>query len=345
MVYSMKNKQLPNFSLRKLILTALVSGTVATVPAPLWAVPDLTSANLTTSSSAVVVSLSGNSVSITAPDKSVLSWKDFGAAGSPINAGDTLNYFLPTASASVLNLVTGGNTSTINGTIASNGNVYLLNSNGITIGGTAQINTGGFYASTINDSLASNSFQQTGTILTAGPVSANITVANGAALQALGSGNNIKLYGKQVNVDGGNFYGNLTVTSYNSGANGASFGGSANPVTVNQVNAAGGNLTVVTNGGNIVLSGGAGGTLNVAGTTTLDSTGAAAVGSIATGVAAFNGTAFNATATNSLGSANITVGSGKVTSLTATGNNISVTVANGAAMAVNNVTAAGTLTL
>jgi len=345
MVYSMKNKQNPNFSLRKLILTALVSGTVATVPAPLWAVPDITSANLTTSSSAVQVSLSGTSVSVTAPDKSVLSWKDFGAAGSPINAGDTLNYFLPTASSSVLNLVTGTNPSTVNGTIASNGNVYLLNANGITIGGTAQINTGGFYASTINDSLASNSFQQTGTILTSGPVANNITVSNGAALQALGSGNNIKLYGKQVIVDGGNFYGNLTVTSYNSGANGASFAGSNNPVTVNQVNAAGGNLTVVTNGGNVVLSGGAGGTLNVAGATTLDSTGSAAVGSIATGVAAFNGTAFNATATNSVGSGNITVGSGKVTSLTATGNNISVTVSDGAAMAVGNVTAAGTLTI
>ena len=143
------NKKLNNnFSLRKLLLTALVSGPLATLPAPLWALPDVTVANLTTTAG-VTTQIVNNTLNVTSPDKAVLTWQAFGSVGtgsitnSTIGANDIINYFLPTASGSVLNAVSGGQPSTISGQILSNGNVYILNPSGIIISPTAQINVGG----------------------------------------------------------------------------------------------------------------------------------------------------------------------------------------------------------
>ncbi|WP_423839222.1 filamentous hemagglutinin N-terminal domain-containing protein [Undibacterium luofuense] len=194
----MKNTVKSNFSLRKLILTALVAGPVAILPAPLWALPSTASTNLTTSTGVQVVT-AGTALNITSPDKGILTWVDFGGNGQTIASTDTLNYILPSASASVLNLVSGANTTTINGALVSNGNVYVMNPNGIVIGSGATINTGGFYASAINEPLAASYFASTGTLSFVGTgngvVQVSHTNANSTApvFQALGSGNNIVL--------------------------------------------------------------------------------------------------------------------------------------------------------
>ena len=126
------NKKLNNnFSLRKLLLTALVSGPLATLPAPLWALPVI-GGNLTTSAG-VTTQVVGSTLNVTSPDKAVLTWQAFGSGSSSISSTDIINYFLPTASSSVLNTVTGGAFSTIDGQILSNGNVYILNPAGIVI--------------------------------------------------------------------------------------------------------------------------------------------------------------------------------------------------------------------
>ncbi|MCX6952349.1 MAG: S-layer family protein [Verrucomicrobia bacterium] len=274
----MNNKLNNNFSLRKLLLTALVAGPLATLPAPLWALPDISSSNLTASAGVNPQT----TLNITAPDKAILTWQAFGSGSSAIAFGDVINYFLPSATSSVLNTVSGGVASTISGQILSNGNVYILNPAGIVITPTAQINVGGFYASTVAE--PSGFFSINGSLSFAGSSSNNVVVqgtgvtssvgtvaGDVATIQAIGPGNNIYLAGAGVNVQGAKIYGNLFVRSTstltsplasgpgaeltNTGVN-TSFG-STGPVSINTVgvSATGGGLNVTTGGGNISLTG------------------------------------------------------------------------------------------
>ena len=275
------NKKLnPNFSLKKLLLSALVAGPLAILPAPLWALPSTAATNLTTSSTSITFSgvldgVAAGALNITAPDKSILTWQNFG-----INATDTINYLLPSTTASVLNNVAGGAASTIAGAINSNGNVYLLNPAGIVISQTAQIITGGFYASTVAE--PSSFFTTTGTLNFTGSATADVVVQSDgqvtagqvASIQALGTGNKITLAGRSVLVEGANLYGNVTLQSAATGkVNLAQTSNSTallpdnvtpNPAyrqfaggAVNILPAAGsgGNLTIVSNGGTVSLTG------------------------------------------------------------------------------------------
>ena len=279
------NKKLnPNFSLKKLLLSALVAGPLAILPAPLWALPITDAANLTTSSTSITFSGVTNggagALNITAPDKSILTWQAFGSGTSPISLGDTINYLLPSTTASVLNNVAGGAASTIAGAINSNGNVYLLNPAGIVISQTAAINTGGFYASTVAE--PSSFFTTTGTLNFTGSATTDVVVQSDgqvtagqvASIQALGTGNKITLAGRSVLVEGANLFGNVTLQSAATGkvnlaqtSNSTAFlpdGVTANPAyrqfaggAVNILPAAGsgGNLTIVSNGGTVSLTG------------------------------------------------------------------------------------------
>lgn len=64
--------------------------------------------------------------------------------------GETVKFILPNSSASILNRVIGGGESIIAGNIIANGNVGLVNTAGIQIANTAQIQAIGFLASTLN---------------------------------------------------------------------------------------------------------------------------------------------------------------------------------------------------
>jgi len=275
------NKKLnPNFSLKKLLLSALVAGPLAILPAPLWALPSTAATNLTTSSTSVTFSgvLDGGAgaLNITAPDKSILTWQAFGSGTSPISLGDTINYLLPSTTASVLNNVAGGAISTIAGAINSNGNVYLLNPAGIIISQTAMINTGGFYASTVAE--PSSFFTTTGSLNFTGSATTDVVLkSDGSAsptIQALGTGNKITLAGRSVLVEGATLYGNVTLQSASTGkvnlAQTSTPNTTFNPdgtvlaVNTNQAGGAvnilqaagsGGNLTIVSNGGTVSLTG------------------------------------------------------------------------------------------
>ncbi|MCX6941948.1 MAG: filamentous hemagglutinin N-terminal domain-containing protein [Verrucomicrobia bacterium] len=302
------NKKLNNnFSLKKLLLTALVSGPLATLPAPLWALPDVTAANLTTSAGVTTQLVGANTLNVTSPDKAILTWQAFGSLGtgsitnSTIGANDIINYFLPTASGSVLNTVSGGVASTINGQILSNGNVYILNPAGIVISNTAQINVGGFYASTVSE--PSGFFAINGTLSYAGTSNSNVVVqgtgvtggTDTAQIQAVGTGNNIYLAGQAVDVQGGKFFGNLFVRASNASGTIAGMGGNnvrfgeTGPVSINLVGAAltGGGLNITSNGGNVKLTGGTTASL----TGLLASTPVGTLTTIATGT---GGTGYNA---------------------------------------------------
>ena len=76
-------------------------------------------------------------------NKAIINWQDFSVA-----SGATVQFNQPGTSSITLNRVTGAGVSAIDGSIRSNGQVWLLNPNGILIGNGASINVGGLLATT-----------------------------------------------------------------------------------------------------------------------------------------------------------------------------------------------------
>lgn len=74
-----------------------------------------------------------------------IDWQAFGIA-----AGETVNFVQPGAGAIALNRVTGMEASQIHGALNANGQVFLLNPNGVLFGRTAQVSVGGLLASTLS---------------------------------------------------------------------------------------------------------------------------------------------------------------------------------------------------
>lgn len=104
--------------------------------------------------------------------RAIVDWRSFS-----IGAGETVRFNLPGASAAILNRVTGGSASLLNGQLQSNGRVFLLNPNGVLVGPSGVIQTAGFVASTRN--LNNEEFMAGGPLTFAGN--------SGAVVRNLGS--------------------------------------------------------------------------------------------------------------------------------------------------------------
>ncbi|MBU2896761.1 two-partner secretion domain-containing protein [Vibrio hepatarius] len=128
-----------------------------------------------------VITTSGNTMNITqSSQKLVTHWQDFS-----IGKKNTVNFIQPSPSAIALNKVLGNNVSVIQGALNANGQVFLVNPNGVTFTPDARINVGGLVASTQNidtqDFLASNYIfegQSTNVIVNQG----NITATQGGTV-------------------------------------------------------------------------------------------------------------------------------------------------------------------
>ena len=79
-----------------------------------------------------------------ASQKAIINWNSFGIA-----KGETVRFNQPGASSMALNRVTGNNASAIYGTLSANGQVFLVNPNGVLFAKGAQVNVGGLAASTL----------------------------------------------------------------------------------------------------------------------------------------------------------------------------------------------------
>ncbi len=77
--------------------------------------------------------------------KTSINWSSFGAA-----KGESIEFWQPNKDAIALNRVIGGEKSVIDGLLKANGQVWILNSNGVLFGKTASVNTAGLIASTLN---------------------------------------------------------------------------------------------------------------------------------------------------------------------------------------------------
>jgi filamentous hemagglutinin family protein len=78
-------------------------------------------------------------------NKAVINWNDFS-----VGNGNLVQFIQNSASSVALNRVTGGNASTIAGNLTANGQIFLVNPNGVFFTSTASVNVGGLIASTLN---------------------------------------------------------------------------------------------------------------------------------------------------------------------------------------------------
>ncbi len=79
-------------------------------------------------------------------DKAIVNWNTFS-----IGENNSVTFVQPNASSSILNRVTSSATSTLAGSLGANGQVYLINPNGVAITATGTVKVGGgFVASTLN---------------------------------------------------------------------------------------------------------------------------------------------------------------------------------------------------
>ncbi|MBI2509927.1 MAG: filamentous hemagglutinin N-terminal domain-containing protein, partial [Betaproteobacteria bacterium] len=87
----------------------------------------------------------GNVLTVTNTPGSVINWQSFSIASQEIT-----RFLQQSAASAVLNRVISANPSAILGALQSNGRVFLINPNGISIGPGAKIDVNGFLASTLN---------------------------------------------------------------------------------------------------------------------------------------------------------------------------------------------------
>lgn len=120
--------------------------------------------------------------------RAVINWESFN-----VGANESVHFKQPNASSATLNRVMGNDPSNILGRISANGQVFLVNPNGVLFGRTAQIDVGSLVASTANiadpDFMSGRMrFSETGK---AGAVVENagiITVADGGFAALVGAG-------------------------------------------------------------------------------------------------------------------------------------------------------------
>ena len=140
-------------------------------------------------SGAADIARAGNVTNINqATDRAAINWQTFN-----IRPEETVNFNQPGVSSVTLNRVIGNERSVLEGALNANGNVFLLNSSGVLIAGTASVNVGGFLASSLNltdDDLNAGSyiFQNEGDAGKAGAIinQGAITTKNGGYAVLLG---------------------------------------------------------------------------------------------------------------------------------------------------------------
>ena len=162
---------------RKLIASALLVATHAAMAAPVGGQVTAGSGSVSQSGGTTTVTQSSQNLS--------LNWQSFNTTSH-----ETVNFVQPSASAIAVNRISDTNATQFYGQLHANGQVYLINPNGILFGAGSQINVGGLVASTLNISDANLSsstrnFSGTGngSIINQGAINA----ANGGYVALIGN--------------------------------------------------------------------------------------------------------------------------------------------------------------
>ena len=95
-------------------------------------------------SGTATISQNANTTNINqSSNKAIINWQDFS-----IKSNETVNFNQPNVNSITLNRVIGNEKSIIDGALNANGQVWLINSNGVLFGKNAKVNTAGIVAST-----------------------------------------------------------------------------------------------------------------------------------------------------------------------------------------------------
>ncbi len=142
-----KNLNTPEIKTRRPshIAIALLTSTSLILPNSLTASELPTGASILAGGASIDVT--GNLMTVTqGTDRSIINWNSFS-----VGAGNAVNFVQPGVTSAILNRVTGTTSSTITGNVTGNGQVVLVNPNGIAITSTGTVNIGGgFIASTLD---------------------------------------------------------------------------------------------------------------------------------------------------------------------------------------------------
>lgn len=123
--------------LRPLVAAILSAASITTYALPTGGQVSAGQGDIAQSGSAMTVNQQSQNLAI--------NWQTFN-----IGATESVTFAQPNASAIALNRVLGADPSQIYGRLSANGQVWLLNPNGVLFGGGAQVNVGGLVASTLN---------------------------------------------------------------------------------------------------------------------------------------------------------------------------------------------------
>jgi filamentous hemagglutinin family protein len=90
------------------------------------------------------ISSSGNTLTVNqSTNSAVIDWRGF-----DINQGETTNFVQPSSNSITLNRVNSPSASTINGALNANGNIVIVNQNGVLFGKNAKVNVNSLVVST-----------------------------------------------------------------------------------------------------------------------------------------------------------------------------------------------------
>ncbi|MEZ0300364.1 MAG: beta strand repeat-containing protein, partial [Candidatus Methylacidiphilales bacterium] len=120
--------------------------------------------------SASVTSSGPGQVTVTqSSNRAVVNWNAFS-----VEKGETTTFVQPSSRSAILNRVTGnGGVSRIDGNVNANGQVYLINRNGVVVGKTGRVSTGGGFTASTHD-VANSEFMAGGDLNFSGNSSASV---------------------------------------------------------------------------------------------------------------------------------------------------------------------------
>ncbi len=155
-------------------LTGLFLGSLTTLA---WAGPTLPTGPAVVAGSATVTPAGSRVDIVQTTDRAIINWTAFS-----IGAGGTVQFVQPSAASAALNRVTGGEASLISGLLTANGQVFLVNPNGITVGAGGRIDAAGLTLSTAN--IADGDFMAGNLRYETAPAGSGINVEAGGSLTA-----------------------------------------------------------------------------------------------------------------------------------------------------------------
>jgi filamentous hemagglutinin family protein len=125
--------------------------------------------------------------------KALINWNSFS-----VSSGSSVQFNQPNSKSLTVNRVTGADASVINGTLQANGNVWLLNANGVLFGKGSQVNVGSLLATTSD--ISDDDFKN-GNYTFKPSANGNASVVNKGTI-AVSQGSSVVLSAPQVSNEG-----------------------------------------------------------------------------------------------------------------------------------------------